>query len=271
MTLTQYLIANNTPQRLELLLDSLETIGAYNLMEIIPAIEAELSSDVCEDNQIVMNNISNTILEYLAYIIKDHQIVLQKDANDLATFNAIAKVLYSAVQDYDPLYILDKVDCVPTLMYNAKNQFGDILKLLEGIAPEDYYETVESVPDSLMAILKDNLEAQIVTPPVSTNPEILERYKSFLNGRRTGVISELVTQMQIVGDKDPQVLLGLIFDLIIDLPLEERAFELVSLALISNAEDVNAAVTKLVYQLADNQMEEDELSDYVKRGFSSWK
>lgn len=232
--LTTFVLNNHTPIRAKLIFNALEGILAYNVLDIVPLLEEIiLNDDLDTTHQIEAFKTQITLV--IKEIIKAMDIKVYGHVTDFVVLSKIIDGIDKALREYYPDYILENTDIDNEDESNDYRLFS-MIKTIEDINELEFHDVIHTVRPEVVEGIVRTLKEKVIEEIDSDDPVILERYKKFIAGRNTGVVSTFIANGGKVGGLDSDSLLELLSISILDNPAPDRAYDIVSTLLISTDE-----------------------------------
>lgn len=235
--LFSYIQDNFTPERAKYLHDSLELMAKFNLTETEANLEdiAFHRDDLDTAGRIA--NINSIILEDLISILNAHDILVLDLTDDLRLVFNMVDTIKKASEEYDANFILNRINFELNEANEAIDVYANLVALLTESNVDDVLENIYSMQDDVIINLFNLLESKkTVTTQLNDSGPFIERYKTYLHGRRYGLVFEMVKSNIEIGAHDFNSLFILVEEGLTQLNHEDTLFELVSLILISDAD-----------------------------------
>lgn len=268
--LYDYIRDNFTVERATMLMYSIDLIHKFN----IESIESELEDIAFHiddlDTAGRIGNINGLILKNLTDILSMHGILVLDLTDDLILIYNLTDTIKKVSEEYDANYILDRVDLEITEANEPIDIYVALTSLVTDSRSDDLYDNIFSVDEDLIANITKLLDGKKdVETQLDDTSEFIDRYKAYLNGRRYGLIYELIQGNVKVGEYDFNSLFLLVEDGIDQLTREDQLFELISLMLISNTptEELSELLVKISNLMGDTVASQVMYLSDLKRNY----
>ncbi len=246
---------NHTPVRAKLLLEAIEGILTYNVLDIVPRIEEIILNDDI-DNQMRIEGVKSEITTAIKEILKFMGITPYHAVNDFIVISKIINGMDKCVNEYYPEYIMDN-----TLLESDEESDLDkiysIIKLIEDQKEIDFYDVIHSVKDTVVPELVTILNSKVMPEIEGDDQVIVRRYHEFIKGVSRGVVFEYIRNNGTIGTIEDMALMTLFSDAIMDLPVPDRPFDIISAILISDidTDEVPEAIKRWGAFFSENDSE----------------
>lgn len=268
--LYDYIRDNFTVERATMLMYSIDLIHKFN----IESIESELEDIAFHiddlDTAGRIGNINGLILKNLTDILSMHGILVLDLTDDLILIYNLTDTIKKVSEEYDANYILDRVDLEITEANEPIDIYVALTSLVTDSRSDDLYDNIFSVDEDLITNITKLLDGKKdVETQLDDTSEFIDRYKAYLNGRRYGLIYELIQGNVKVGEYDFNSLFLLVEDGIDQLTREDQLFELISLMLISNTptEELSELLVKISNLMGDTVASQVMYLSDLKRNY----
>lgn len=252
--LISFIRNTHTPQRCKIVLETMETILGYDIFDIVPAVENIILNDDY-DTSMKIEFIKSELIECCKQIAATLRITPYAELTDFKDLHLVIRAVEKAINDYHPDYILENTQLESPEPAICK--IHDLVKLIEGQDESFFYNVVHSVHDDVPLGLLTLLNSKVVMEIDCDDPVIVSRYKNFIKGQATGVVTEYIRDNGSIGTSEAEVLILSISEAILALPPMDRARDVISAILISDAEDseIKELVDKWIPYFANDDSE----------------
>lgn len=235
--LLNFVTTNHTPIRAKLLLEAIEGILTYNFLDIVPRLE-EIILDDDTDTSTRIERVKVEIINAIKEIMNFVGIIPYKEVNDFITISKIINGIDKCVNEYHSDYILDNTSLGDS--EESEMAMGhSIVRLIEDVSELGFYEVVYDVKQGTMAELETILRSKVVADIETNDPAILVRYKNFVKGRAKGIVHQYIVAGGMIGIMDEEDAMTFFSEPILALPIEDRAYDIVSAVMTTVVEDTS--------------------------------
>lgn len=258
--LVDYVLDNYTNEKARAIFNAIDLINEYGLLDIEDELDEILILIETNDTFTTSSNIVSTVMKYLLNILNEHFIKVDETVDDLELITNMAKTLRVAAEEYEPTYLLERINFTLEEDNQAIDVYAKLVELLTDTREEDVLTTIYSIEEDIINNLKVILDEKTINVDLLTNftnNDTVERYKAYLKGRRTGIVYELVKGGLVPGNYDFNTLYLYVEEALPNLSREDIIFETLSLIMVSDTdvEDIEETIVKLSKLLGATDIE----------------
>lgn len=253
--LSDFIVANHTPERVQLIVEAIEGILAFDVLDIIPQLEEIITNDDV-DTAHHIELFKSELIVTIKNILKANGIVAFAELHDFIDLSKVLNGLDKAMNEYYPEYIIDN-SYIQDEDEDDMAKLYSVINIIEGLPELKFYDIIYSVDDNMIPGLLNILQNKVMPELSDDNPEAVDRYREFIKGRAKGVVHELIVAGAEIGTMSQDIIMAYLTDAILEQPLEDRAYEIISGVLISDTsnDDVRKVIKDWCSYYTDNSQE----------------
>lgn len=202
--------------------------------------ELLISSDAdMFDSNIIGKAIYSTYVSHLNKVLAEYGVVTTGDCLNIQLLASLLDTFILAIHQYDSKVILDQL-----ILDADKSDVEIYANLVTSLTGEDQFEVIEAIytikPTCLTSLVDVLTEKPSPDMDTSEFTYKVERYKKFLNGRRYGIVYQVIQSSGFnnIGKFDPREMYLLVEEVVDDeLPMKDWVYEIATLILASKAEE----------------------------------
>ena len=253
--LIDFIVDNHTPQRAKLILEAIEGLLSYNMLDIIPDLETVILNDDF-DTTMRIEGVKAVLIEGIKETLNFLGIIPYQLIIDFPEISKVIIAIDKCMNDYSPDYILDNT-LIDADDESDLTKVHSITYLLESQPEVKFYDVIHSISDTMIPEMSKILNSKVVPELSCDDPIILKRYLEFTKGRATGIIYEYIANGGGIGTMESNTFMEMITEPMLKVPPPDRPYEIISAILISTIEksEIKEELGKWASYFTDNDSE----------------